>query len=95
MGLFGKKERLLPELLTDEEIASVVTYDSALQYLVGLSDKDYAKMQRIVAAHRYANKAESKILGVREKTPSKLRQQEVDELDLMFDPDEPGSEPKS
>ncbi len=95
MGLFGRKDRDLPELLTEEEIASVVTYDTALEYLVGLSDKDYAKMLRIAAVHRSANKTESKILGIREKSPSKLRQQVVDELDLMFNPDEPGSEPKS
>lgn len=63
MGLFGKKKRELPPLISDEELFPIVDYDSVLEWLVGLSEKDFVKVGEVATIHRKALEESAKILG--------------------------------
>lgn len=61
MGLFKDKQKPLPALDLDDEPAN---YNTALEYLLGLSDKDYETITKVAAIHRQANKDAAEILGL-------------------------------
>ena len=84
----GKVE--LPEAFMPED---PVNYNSVLDYLVGLSDKDYKKMTGSVDIYREANKKVAKLVGIKDEpttsiTPhSEVSEQQLDEM-LEADPKE-------
>lgn len=84
----GKVE--LPEAFMPED---PVNYNSVLDYLVGLSDKDYKKMTGSVDIYREANKKVAKLVGIKDEpttsiTPhSEVSEQQLDEM-LDADPKE-------
>lgn len=65
MGLFGKRKSELPPLISDEELFPRVNYESVMNWLVGLSAEDYAKVCKVAEIQRMA-KAQS--AGVLNKT---------------------------
>lgn len=69
--LFGKRKKVLPALLSDEDIdfSTGVNYSTVLDYLVGLSGDDYTKICQVAAVYRQADYEACKVLGV-ENEPS-------------------------
>jgi hypothetical protein len=63
MRLFGKQKRELPPLITDEELFPSVNYDSVLDWLLGLSAKEYAQVLQVAGIHRKANDEAATVLG--------------------------------
>lgn len=65
MGLFDKKTKELPPLMTaaDFEPIPAIDYNSALEYLVGLSDEDYKKVIKCAEINRKAYDDQCKVLG--------------------------------
>lgn len=74
MSIFGnkKKAELPPLVLTDEPEADPVNYNSVLDYLVGLSNRDYDKLCKVAAIYRTANKDAAKVLGIKDEPTSVL-----------------------
>lgn len=58
--LFNRKTKQQPNI-------EPVNFDSVLDYLTGLSDKNYTTICQVALIHRKANKKSSKILGVKDK----------------------------
>lgn len=58
--LFNKKPKQEPNI-------EPVDFDTVLDYLIGLSDKDYAVICAVAVNQRKANKKSSKILGIKDK----------------------------
>ena len=95
-GLFNRKKVakdpvVIPEALMPED---PVNYNSVLDYLVGLSKSDYAKMTKSAEIYREANTKVAKVIGVKdEPTHSistdkpELTDDQMDDL-LAADPDE-------
>lgn len=54
----------IPAILQPED---PVNYNSVLDYLVGLSDRDYKKMTGSAEVYRKANKEVAKIVGVKDE----------------------------
>lgn len=70
--LFGKpqvKPAELPPLFEQED---PVNYGSVLDWLLGLNDRDYDKMQQVVANYREANKNAAHILKVKQNFYTQL-----------------------
>ena len=73
MGIFTKDKRSkVPAfLLSDEgdqsEPTSEVSYNSVLDYLVGLSDDDHDKIFKVSGIYRKANKQAAEVLGVEDE----------------------------
>lgn len=95
-GLFGKRKRGASEPVTipaSMQPEDPVNYNSVLDYLVGLSDKDYKKMTGSVDIYREANKKVAKLIGVKDEPTTSIstERQDIsdDELDTMFSA-EPG-----
>lgn len=64
MGLFGNKDKKeLPPLMTAADFVDVANYDSALNYLVGLSDDEYKKVINVADIHRKAYQESAAVLG--------------------------------
>ena len=63
MRLFGKPKRELPPLITDEELFPSVNYDSVMDWLVGLSDTEYAKVLQVANINRKAQQESCDVLG--------------------------------
>lgn len=64
MGLFGKNDKKeLPPLMTEADFYDVANYDSALNYLIGLSDEEYGKVTQVAAIHRKAYQDAAAVLG--------------------------------
>lgn len=93
--MFGKKKAqsnsvMLPPLLQAED---AVNYNSVLDWLLGLSDKDYKIMLEVVSIFRTANKSSAKLLKIKDQPTSQLiepQQTEAEEdadLDLMIESD--------
>lgn len=90
-GLFGKRKEAssepvkIPEALQPED---PVNYNSVLDYVVGLSDKDYKTMTASAEIYREANKKVAKLLGIKDEptTTIKTDKPEIgeDELDAML-----------
>lgn len=78
----------LPGILQPE---NPVNYNSVLDYLVGLSDKDYKKMTGSAEVYRKANKDVAKIVGIKDEPTHTLMaekptEEQVDkDLDNMLD----------
>lgn len=73
--MFGLKNReakqsvVIPESMKAED---PVNYNSVLDYLVGLSDKDYKKMTGSVDIYREANKKVAKLIGVKDEPTTSI-----------------------
>ena len=68
-GLFGKRKKGAPELMPIPaafQPEDPVNYNSVLDYVVGLSDKDYKKLTASAEIYRDANKKVAKLLGIKE-----------------------------
>lgn len=63
MSLFGNKKRELPDLLTEADFADAASYESALNYLVGLSDEEYKQVIQVAEIHRKAFADSAAVLG--------------------------------
>lgn len=81
----AKKPVVIPEAMRPED---PVNYNSVLDYLVGLSDKDYKKMTGSVDIYREANKKVAKLIGVKDEPTTSIvtEKPEItdDELDEML-----------
>lgn len=89
-GIFGKRKTesapvSIPAALQPED---PVNYNSVLDYLVGLSDKDYKKMTGSVDIYREANKKVAKLIGVKDEPTTSISNDvppvSDDELDAML-----------
>lgn len=90
-GLFGKRKRdanepvSIPAAMQPED---PVNYNSVLDYVVGLSDKDYKKLTASAEIYRDANKKVAKLLGIKDEptTTISTERPEIgdDELDAML-----------
>ena len=70
--LFAKREAQpveLPDILQPED---PVNYNSVLDWLVGLSEKDYKIMQDVVGIYRQANKDAARALKVKDEPTTQL-----------------------
>lgn len=63
MGLFDRKKKTLPALMTAADFEDVANFDSALAYLVGLGDEDYKKVCQVADIHRKAYQDSAAVLG--------------------------------
>lgn len=63
MGLFGTKKKELQPLITEADFDEVANYESALNFLVGLSGEDYDKVLGVAQVYRQADYEAHKILG--------------------------------
>lgn len=71
-GIGKKKDRpvvVIPEAMKAED---PVNYNSVLDYLVGLSDKDYKKMTGSVEIYRDANKKVAKLIGIKDEPTTSI-----------------------
>lgn len=80
----------LPGILKPE---NPVNYDSVLDWLLGLSDKDYKVMLEVVEVYRGANKTSAKLLKIKDQPTTQLIEpKQTDEekdadLDLLLETD--------
>ena len=69
MGIFNRSDKdrawELPHELTLQE--EPVNYNSVLDYLVGLGQKDYEKLLKSSKIYRDANKQVAKVLGIKDE----------------------------
>lgn len=74
----------LPAILQPE---NPVNYDSVLDYLVGLDNKEYEKLLKVAVIYRDANKSAAKVLGVKDQPTTKLKDDKPseDEIDTQLD----------
>lgn len=95
-GLFGKRKEVggepvtIPAALQPED---PVNYNSVLDYVVGLSDKDYKTMTASAEIYRDANKKVAKLLGIKDEPTTTIKtdkpelgEEELDDM-LNADPD--------
>lgn len=82
MSLFGNKKQELPPLITDEELFPSVNFDTVLEWLVGLSAKDYAKVCEVARIHRVADQQSAAVLG-RSAEPTTFIDDPKDKLQTM------------
>jgi len=96
-GLFGKRKRGATEPVTipaSMQPEDPVNYNSVLDYVVGLSDKDYKKLTASAEIYREANKKVAKLLGIKDEPTTTISTEKPDttddELDAMLaaNPDE-------
>ena len=90
--LFGKRREPqpveIPAILQPED---PVNYNSVLDWLLGLSDKDYKTMLEVVNVYRDAGKTTAKLLKIKDQPttellPSKPTEEEVDsQLDDLLE----------
>lgn len=89
-GLFSKRKGdstpvVVPEALMQED---PVNYNSVLDYLVGLSKADYAKMTKSAEIYREANTKVAKVIGVKDEPTTSIRNDKPElgeeELDAML-----------
>lgn len=93
-NLFKKREAQpveLPAALMADD--NPVNYDSVLDYLVGLDNKEYDKLLKVAVIYRDANKSAAKVLGVKDQPTAKLKDdkpsdEEMDDaLDQLLETD--------
>lgn len=87
MGIFGNKDKALPSVFMDDELepeAPAVDYNSALDWLTGLSDEDYKKVCTVAEIYRKAQSDAAEALGV-ENTPTTFITAPVDETVQTMD----------
>lgn len=63
--LFRKPKKVLPPLISDEEMAiyTGINYENVLEWLVGLSADDYAKVLQVGNIYRKADQEAAAALG--------------------------------
>ena len=90
-GLFGKRKKGAPELMPIPaafQPEDPVNYNSVLDYVVGLSDKDYKKLTASAEIYREANKKVAKLLGIKDEPTTTISTEKPelgeDELDAML-----------
>lgn len=90
--IFGKKREPQPvEIPTILQPEDPVNYNSVLDWLLGLSDKDYKTMLEVVQVYRDAGKTTAKLLKIKdtpttELLPTAPSEEQVDkELDLLLE----------
>lgn len=93
-GLFGKRNRVASEPVSipaSMQSEDPVNYNSVLDYMVGLSDKDYRKMTGSAEIYRKANKEVAKLIGVKDEPTTSINTEKPelgeDELDQMLNAD--------
>lgn len=93
-GKLKKKQAVAPvELPPIMQPEDPVNYDTVLDWLLGLSDKDYKVMLEVVGVYRDANKTSAKLLKIKDQPtstlmPTKQPEEEVDnDLDLLLETD--------
>lgn len=82
MGIFSNKDKALPSLFTDDELepeAVAVDYNSALDWLTGLSDEDYKKVCTVTEIYRKAQQEAAEALGIENQPTTFITQPEVEE----------------
>ncbi len=86
-GLFKKRETSQVELPAILQPENPVNYDSVLDYLVGLDNKDYDKLLKVAVIYRDANKSAAKVLGVKDQPTAQLKEPKPtdDEMDDALD----------
>lgn len=71
--LFGKKREPqkveIPAIMQPED---PVNYNTVLDWLLGLSDKDYKTMQEVVSVYREAGKTTAKLLKIKDQPTTEL-----------------------
>lgn len=82
--IFGKREthktdRELPAILQPE---NPVNYDSVLDWLLGLDEKDYKKMLEVVEIYRTANKDAAKVLKIKDQPTTPLIEPKPTEAEI-------------
>ena len=88
--LKGKRTPQAVELPPIMQAQDPVNYDSVLDWLLGLSDKDYKVMLEVVEVYRNANKTSAKLLKFKDQPTTQLIEpkptdEEVDEqLDTVL-----------
>lgn len=93
-GLFGKRKKgatepvTIPASLQPED---PVNYNSVLDYVVGLSDRDYKKLTASAEIYRDANKKVAKLLGIKDEPTTAINTEKPeisdDDLDGMLNAD--------
>lgn len=63
MGLFGGKKRESTPLILDEELFPPVNYDTVMNWLLGLSAKEYSQILQVANIQRTADEEAAKVLG--------------------------------
>lgn len=97
MGLrekvFGSRQAKPVDLPAILEPVDPVNYDSVLDWMLGLSDKDYKTMLDVVNIYREANKKAAGVLGVKDQPTTtiklpKLSDKQIDQdLDALLETD--------
>lgn len=82
MGIFNKQRPQLPEFPGTSFDSDQVNYNSVLQYLVDIEDKDHEKLTKLAKIYRDANTKADAIIGDVDETPEE--QEELDPLDAAF-----------
>lgn len=85
--LFSKRQAQTVELPAILQPEDPVNYGSVLEWMLGLSDKDYKAMLEVITIYRDARKGELKILNIKEEPTTQLivPQQTDDEIDSDLD----------
>lgn len=86
MGIFNNKNNGAPEFYTPVEPGlseDQVGYNEVIEYLVGLSEKDYDTVCKVAAIYRKSNQDVSKTLGIKPEPTS-----------FIMAPEEPEDEPQ-
>lgn len=90
-GLFGKRKKVASEPVSipaSMQAEDPVNYNSVLDYVVGLSDKDYKKLTASAEIYRDANKKVAKLLGIKDEPTTTIKSDKPelgeDELDAML-----------
>lgn len=93
-GLFGKRKKGVSEPVSvpvGMQPEDPVNYNSVLDYIVGLSDKDYKKMTSSAEIYREANKKVAKLLGIKDEPTTSISTDKAeitdDDLDTMLSAD--------
>jgi len=85
------KERMeLPGILQPE---NPVNYNSVLDYMIGLSDKDYKKLTASAEVYRQANKQVAKIVGIKDEPTHALMPEKQSDEQIEQDLDNMLNEP--
>ena len=85
--LFGKRKPQPVEIPAILEPKNPVNYDTVLDWLLGLNDKDYKTMLEIANVYREAAKTTSKLLKVKDVPTTELlpARPTEDEVDAQLD----------
>lgn len=88
----NKPARVPAELPPAMQPEDPVNYNSVLDYLVGLSDKDYKKMTGSAEIYRKANKDVAKLIGIKDEPTTAITTERPEITDDQLD-DMPNTPP--